>query len=214
MPQPQPPVVDGADLSLGAFLLMPVFAAGPSVAMWLQMPTLRDALESRADRIEARRSDFARLASMIPADPVVTSACLSPVTPAPRFDESDRLAGNLEIVGPDTRRDIGITTALGDEGEAYLTGQVAMLMIWRTQLQVAGRRMSRARIAAEIDGPLAANRYVLFYGGRLDGAGGLHVDAHLFDVASGAKVCALGFDGGSDRLLQELDQAVRASPRG
>ena len=107
--------------------------------------------------------------------------------------------------------------SLGDEGELYLTGQVTWLMIWRTSLQVAGRRMSRDRIAAEIDGPLAANRYVLFYGGRADAAGGIHVDAHLFDVASGARLCELGFEAppgsGSELLLEQLDQAVRARPR-
>ena len=89
-PTSRPAVVDGADLSLPAFLLMPVFAAGLSVAMWLQMPTLRDALESRGDRIEERRTAFARLAAGLPPGEVPTAACASPVVPPPRFDESDR----------------------------------------------------------------------------------------------------------------------------
>ena len=89
---PRPAVVDGADLSLGAFLLMPVFAAGLSVTMWLELPTFGEALEARRGLIGERRAVFARLAAEVPAEPVRQSRCVGPLSPVPHFDSDEDAA--------------------------------------------------------------------------------------------------------------------------
>ena len=221
-PRPRPPIVDGADLSLPGFLLMPVFAAVLSVGMWLQMPTFRVALDAHATEIDARRAAVVAYAATLPSAPVRASRCAVPVTPAPHFDERNLAATNMEVLGPLTRQTLNIASPLGDDTELFLRGQVALLMMWPTTLQVEGRRMGRERIVAEIEQPLAANRYVLFYGTHTvdpdtpDGA--VRVDGYLVDVASGAQLCQIGFvasaeDAPGRRLLEELDAAVTARSR-
>jgi hypothetical protein len=200
---------------------MPVFAAALSVGMWLQMPTLRAALDAHASEIDARRAAVVAYAATLPSGPVRVSRCVAPVTPAPRFNEDDLAATNMEVVGPDTRRTLNMASRLGNDRDLYISGQVALLMVWPTTLQVEGRRMSRERIAAEIERPLAGNRYVLFYGTHNldpspDATGGAtRVDAYLVDVASGAQLCEIGFvataDDASGRLLEELEVAVTAA---
>ena len=222
--KPRPPVVDGADLSLPAFLLMPVFAAVLSVGMWLQMPTFRVALDAHAGEIDARRAAVAAYAATLPSSPVRASRCASAVTPVPHFDEHDRGASNMEVIGPGTRRTLNMASSLGNDRDLFPRGQVALLMIWPTTLRVEGRRMSRERIAAEIERPLARNRYILVYGTHdLDPSpdfpgGSLRVDGYLLDVASGAQLCAVGFVSSADdapdrRLLDGLDAAVTARSR-
>ncbi len=202
---------------------MPVFAAMLSVGMWLQMPTFRVALDAHATEIDARRAAVVAYGATLPSARVRESRCVAPVTPAPLFDEDDRAATNMEVLGPLTRDTLNIASPLGDDRELFLRGQVALLMMWPTTLQVEGRRMSRERIAAEIEQPLAGNRYVLFYGTRnLDSSpdaasGATRVDAYLLDVASGAQLCEIGFVASAEdapgRLLGDLDAAVTARSR-
>src|SRR5688572_19525865 len=120
-----PPVVDGADLSLPAFMLMPVFAAGLSVAMWLEMPTLSTALRAHAESLEARRAVYGKLAAVVPESPVAQSQCLAPVAPAPVPDSENATNENMAMVGPDDRLAMGIAAPLGGDQDLYVISKVA-----------------------------------------------------------------------------------------
>jgi hypothetical protein len=225
MAQPRPPVVDGADLSLGAFLLMPIFAAGLSVAMWLEMPTFGRALQARAQPILARRALFKQLGDSLPAMPVQHSGCVEPLSPPPHFEERNAAATNMAILAPGDLIAMGAPqTVLGADRDLYLNGQVMWLVRWIGDPPSSlGRRMSRARIAAEIERPIESNRYVLFYGTRdvspsaNDPSATLRVDAHLFDVGSKRRLCEIGFvappESAAERLLHEVDAAATATAR-
>jgi hypothetical protein len=222
---PRAPVVDGADLSLGAFLLMPLFAAVLSVTMWLELPTFDEALQSRAGLIRARREVFERLAATVPTDPVRRSGCVAPLSPLPHFDEEDRAATNLAIFSPADLASARLPVRLNGDQDLFLRSQPVFLVGWIDEPPSArGRRMSRARIAAEIEQPIQNNRYVMFFGMTQlklppdDRVGGTRVDAFLYDVASGERVCDLGFVDVSDystvrqRFFAVLAEAVAAAP--
>jgi hypothetical protein len=222
---PRTPVVDGADLSLGKFLLMPLFAATLSVTMWLELPTFDEALHSRAPLIRARREVFERLAATVPTDPVRRSGCTAPLSPLPHFDEEDHAATNVAIFSPADLASAHLPVRLNGDQDLYLRSQTAFLVGWIEEPpSTRGRRMSRARIAAEIERPIQNNRYVMFFGMTqlelpLDGrAGGTRVDAFLYDVASGERVCDLGFvtisdySTARDRFFAVLAEAVAGAP--
>jgi hypothetical protein len=214
---PRPPVVDGADLSLRAFLVMPCVAAALSVAMWLEMPTFSDALHARAPLLLARRDAFGRLAKAVPAVPVARSGCTAPLSPVPHFDRENVAATNMAVLSPDDLTVMNLTRTLKGDQDLYFLGQVTWLVRWVTDPPFGGRRMSRARIAAEIERPIADNRYVLFYGTRTvepppgAPADTLRVDAFVFDVTSGAQVCQIGFVTGGDQARERLLEAIQAA---
>ncbi len=195
---PRPPVVDGADLSLGAFLLMPVFAAGLSVTMWLQLPTFGEALQARKALVLERRAMFERLAAVVPTDPVRRPGCSAPLSAPPRFDEDDAAVTNVSVLGPSDLTAMRLPRRLNEDQDLHLRGQVRFLVQWVAEPPFSGQRMSRARIAAEIEQPIRTNRYVLFYGTTTDARTGLRLDAFLYDVASGERVCDLGFTSSGD----------------
>jgi hypothetical protein len=197
-PRPRPAIVDGADLSLPAFLLMPVFAAGLSVTMWLQLPTFQEALEARKDLVLERRAVFERLAATVPADPVLRPGCSATLSPPPRFDEDDDTVTNMAILSPRNLMSLNLPVRLHNDQELSVISLVPYLIGWLTEPPITRQRMSRARIAAEIEQPIQNNRYVLFYGTTTDATSGLRIDAFLYDVASGERVCDLGFTSSGD----------------
>ena len=220
----RPAVVDGADLSLGAFLLMPVFAAGLSVTMWLELPTFGEALEARRGLIGERREVFTRLAAGVPTEPVRRSGCVGPLSPVPHYDEENDAATNVAILSPDNLTEIGLPRRLSGDQELYLRGRVPLLLLWLGTPPLTSQRMSRARIEAEIEQPIRNNRYVMFYGAAtvVPPPGGpaatLRVDAFLYDVTTGARVCELGFvtNGGyeetRERFFAVLGETAAAAP--
>jgi hypothetical protein len=219
------PIVDGADLSLGAFLLMPLFAAVLSIAMWTRLPTWEEAFEARRPLVEARRDVFGRLATLVPTEPVQASRCTRVLSPPPHFDAEDDAGTNVAILSPQDLSSMHLPRRLNGE-ELYLSGRVMYLVLFATSPPYNPQRMSRARIAAEIEQPIQNNRYVMFYGTAdvpfRPGAGGnLKVDAFLFDVSTGERVCDLTVMGWrlssvdtGRQLVTTLDAAAAAAATG
>ena len=193
-----------ADATLIELLMLPVLMAGLSLLMWFSLPSFHAALAAMGPRIDERRETIgvlaARAAGLLPAQ---ATGCTARVDPPASFSEKDKIATNMEILGPSRLRDLKIDADLADDMDLGLRGDLAHLIYWRRHPPLTSQRMARQRIADEIERPLGY-RYVLFYETRMtqplaqdrggQARGTVRVDAALFDLHAAGTVCTLHFE--------------------
>jgi hypothetical protein len=191
------------DVSVAELLMLPVLMATLSLLMWFRLPTFPEAFAAVGNRIDDRRETIARLADqaahLLPAK---STECVGVLDPPPVFIERDPTT-NTEILGSTRLRELGIDVAIREDIDLQLAGDLFYLMYWRKDPPLVGRRMTRKRIASELERPLAFP-YALFYGDQIiesiargpadkvRGAGRL--SAILFDLRSGSDVCGISLD--------------------
>jgi hypothetical protein len=192
------------DATLLELLMLPVLMAGLSLLMWFSLPSFHTALAAMGPRIDRHRATIAVLAARA-ADlfPAPATGCTARVDPPARFSEKDKIATNMEILGLSALGDLDIDAAFADDMDLGLRGDLSFLIYWRKHPPLTSQRMTRKRIADEIERPLGY-RYVLFYETRMtqplaEGRGGhargtVRVDAVLFDLQAAGTVCTLRFE--------------------
>jgi hypothetical protein len=172
--------------------------------MWFSLPSFHSALAAMGPRVDERRQTIAELAArasgLLPAQ---ATGCTARVGPPATCSERDQIATNMGILGPSALRELGIDAAFADDMDLGLRGDLSFLIYWRKHPPLTSQRMTRKRIADEIERPLGY-RYVLFYETRMtqplaQGRGGrargtVRVDAVLFDLHAAGTVCALRFE--------------------
>jgi hypothetical protein len=195
------------DTTLAELLALPVLMAGLSLLMWFSLPTLPEALDALGSRFDERRETLKRLAPRA-ADllPARSSRCATAVDPPPRFVDQEQetdATTNMEILGSPRLRELGIDIAIPDDLNLNLSGDLSTLMLWRMSPFINSRRMTRKRIARELERPLSYP-YVLFYGDEMteplsrqaDGRprGAVRVSGVLFDLTNDRQLCELTFE--------------------
>jgi hypothetical protein len=199
-PRPKRRATDGR---LAELLLLPIAMGGLSLLMWFSLPTFNEALTARGKAVDEIGDRILRMARSIPVGARTSHAsCGHTLDPRPVRLRDGAGGTNTEIVEPRDLQEMDDDAALASDLNLYLRGPLTLLIYWRTHPPLTAQRMSRKRIAREIERPLGF-AYLVLYDIRLltpvargpdeRARGTARVNAFLFDLASGERLCELGF---------------------